>query len=97
MEIYLTDSIVIKDGKIYSDNKIIKKHNWHLKLEDLGWSKLHRQWITKLNKLYNPYPNNSLFGSLECGDDGDCLFHCIATALNSEHNDYYNQKIYVKR
>ena len=61
MEIYLTDSIVIKDGKI-TDNKIIKKHNWHLKLEDLGWSKLHRQWITKLNKLYNPYLI-SLFGS----------------------------------
>ncbi len=92
MEIYLSESIVIKDGKTYYDNKLIKKHNWHLKLVELGWEKLHKNWITKLNKLHNPYPNNSLFGSLECGDDGDCLFHCIATALNSQHIDYYESK-----
>ena len=92
MEVYLTDTIVIKDGKTYSDNKLIKKHNWHLKLAELGWSKLHRQWISKLNKLYNPYPNNSLFGALECGDDGDCLFHCVATALNSKNKEYYESK-----
>lgn len=92
MEIYLSESIVIKDGKTYYDDKLIKKHNWHLKLDELGWEKLHRNWITKLNKLYNPYPNNSLFGALECGNDGDCLFHCIATTLNSQHNDYYESK-----
>ena len=92
MEVYLTDTIVIKDGKTYSDNKLIKKHNWHLKLAELGWSKLHRQWISKLNKLYNPYPNNSLFGALECGDDGDCLFHCVASALNSKNKEYYESK-----
>lgn len=83
MDLYLTDTIVIKEGKLYHDNKLVKRHNWHLKLEELGWSKLHKSWISKLNKIHNPYPTNSLFGSLECGDDGDCLFHCIATALNS--------------
>ncbi len=92
MEIYLSESIVVKDGKTYYDNKLIKKHNWHLKLVELGWEKLNRNWITKLNKLHNPYPNNSLFGSLECGNDGDCLFHCIAAALNSLHTDYYESK-----
>tara|TARA_Y100000389_G_scaffold135243_1_gene132792 strand:+ start:11084 stop:11791 length:708 start_codon:yes stop_codon:yes gene_type:complete len=92
MDVYLTDTIVIKDEKIYYNDKLIKRHNWHLKLAELGWSKLHRNWITKLNKLYNTYPNNSLFGALECGDDGDCLFHCVATALNSQHNDYYESK-----
>ena len=67
-----------------------KRHNWHQLLAELGWSKLHKQWITRLNKVHNPYPNNSLFGCLECGDDGDCLFHCIAfLSLNSTQQDYY--------
>ena len=85
-EHYLSENIVIKEGKTFYDNKLIKKHNWHLKLQELGWEKLHKIWISTLNKLHNPYPNNSLFGALECGDDGDCLFHCIASALNSTHN-----------
>lgn len=92
MEVYLTDTIVIKENKIFCDDKLVKKHNWHIKLEELGWSKLSKQWISKLNKLHNPYKNNSLFGALECGDDGDCLFHCIATALNSQNKDYYESK-----
>jgi hypothetical protein len=90
LENYLSDDIVIKDGHMYHENKIIKKHNWHLKLEELGWKKLHKQWISKLNKLHNPYPTNSLFGSLECGSDGDCLFHCIAYALNSQLDTFYD-------
>ena len=85
-EHYLSETIVIKEGQTFYDNKLIKKHNWHLKLQELGWEKLHKIWISTLNKLHNPYPNNSLFGALECGDDGDCLFHCIATALNSTQN-----------
>ena len=28
---------------------------------------------------------NSCFGVLECGSDGDCLFHVIAEAINSEY------------
>ena len=91
-EQYLSENIIIRDGYTYYENKLIKKHNWHIKLEELGWQKLHRNWITKLNKLHNPYPNNSLFGCLECGDDGDCLFHCIASSLNSKNEDYYNSK-----
>jgi len=90
LEHYLSEDIVIKDGHMYHENKVIKKHNWHLKLEELGWQKLHKPWISKLNKLHNPYPNNSLFGSLECGSDGDCLFHCIAYSLNTQYNEIYD-------
>ena len=89
-EHYLSENIIIKNDKTYYDDKLIKKHNWHLKLYDIGWSKLHKQWISKLNKFHNPYPNNSLFGALECGDDGDCLFHCIAYSLNSKKDNYYD-------
>ncbi len=88
--VYLSENIVIKGGAMYHSDKLIKRHNWHIKLADLGWEKLHKIWITKLNKLHNPYPNNSLFGTLECGDDGDCLFHCISHALNSVADDYYD-------
>jgi len=89
-EHYLSENIVIRDGSMFYEDKLIKRHNWHLKLEELGWEKLHKVWISKLNKLHNPYPNNSLFGALECGDDGDCLFHCIASALNSQNNEFYD-------
>ena len=96
MEVYLSENIYIKDEKLFYNDKQIKQHNWHLKLRELGWCKLHKQWISKLNKLHNPskygQPNNSLFGSLECGDDGDCFYHCIATSLNSLANDYYDSK-----
>jgi len=91
-EHYLTEDIVIKSNKLYHKDKLVKRHNWHIKLHELGWEKLHRQWITKLNKLHNPYPNNSLFGCLECGDDGDCMFHCISYAINSIENEMYDSK-----
>ena len=90
MEEYLTEDIVVKDGYIYHKDKLVKRHNWHLILEEIGWEKLNRQWITKLNKLHNPYPNNSLFGCLECGDDGDCLFHCISYSLNTKCEEFYD-------
>lgn len=89
-EHYLSDNIVIIDNKTFYQDKQIKKHNWQLKLSELGWEKLHKQWIRKLNKLHNPYPNNSLFGSLECGDDGDCLFHCISYSLNTKCDEFYD-------
>mgnify|MGYP001196520130 CR=1 FL=1 len=89
-EHYLSDTIYIQDGCTYVNQTRVKRHNWHQKLSELGWVKLSKQWITKLNKIHNPYPNNSLFGALECGDDGDCLFHCIASALNSTKTEYYD-------
>tara|TARA_Y100000389_G_scaffold11373_1_gene10489 strand:+ start:242 stop:949 length:708 start_codon:yes stop_codon:yes gene_type:complete len=91
-EHYLSENIVIKEAHMYYQEKLIKRHNWHIKLEELGWSKLHKQWIKKLNKLNNPYPNNSLFGALECGDNGDCLFHCISYALNTVCDEFYGSQ-----
>ena len=94
MEInYLTSEIYIKDEKSYYEDNEIKKHNWHHYYNELGWEKLHKGWISKLNKLNEHcYKNNSLFGALECGDDGDCLFHCIAQSLNSSKNSMYDSK-----
>ena len=91
-EHYLTEDIVIKTNKTYYKDKLVKKHNWHLILGELGWEKLSKQWIKKLNKLNNPYPNNSLYGALECGDDGDCLFHCIAYSLNTVGDNMYDNQ-----
>ena len=86
-EQYLSENIVIKEGSTFYQDKLIKKHNWHLKLEELGWDKLSKQWITKLNKYHNPYPNNSLFAdpynspSLNLTNGGFILF---ALSLVSE-------------
>lgn len=85
---YLTDTIFIEDNKIYyRDTKdtiqLLKNHNWHKILQEYGWTKIHKKWISKLNKQIKNPRNNSLFGCLDCGGDGDCLFHCISYSLNS--------------
>ena len=94
MEIhYLTPELYIKDNKTYYEGYEIKRNNWHRYLSEIGWGKLHKQWISQLNKLNKHYyKNNSLFGSLECGNDGDCLFHCIAYAINSIESNMYDSK-----
>ena len=88
--IYLTDELIIKDNKMYKNDKLIKNHNWHFFLDEIGWCKLNRQLTRILNKYNdNKYKINSLFGCLECGDDGNCLFNCIAYALNSSYETIY--------
>tara|TARA_B100001094_G_scaffold121359_1_gene117059 strand:+ start:8297 stop:9019 length:723 start_codon:yes stop_codon:yes gene_type:complete len=87
---YLTDSIFLCNGQLFCEenNKIkeIKNHNWHHKLYEYGWEKLNKQWIKKLNN-YQEYPSkNSLYGSLDCGGEGECLFHCLSYALNGDNN-----------
>lgn len=97
--IYLTDSIFIKDGKThYKEEKIIKEikvHNWHHILCECGWSKIHKKWISILNKESIIKTKNSLYGVLDCDSDGNCFFHCIANALNDKElyfsNEYYDQ------
>lgn len=89
---YLSENILILNGKTYYQDKLVKKHNWHIRLDELGWTKLSKRWIKQLNKLHTSYPNNSLFGVLECGDDGDCLFHCISYALNNISDKDYDSK-----
>lgn len=84
MKYYLTDNIYIEKGKTYKElDKIIeiKKNNWHKYLNDYGWSKLSLGWKKRLKE---PNNKNSCFGILECGSDGDCLFHVLCEALNSD-------------
>ena len=82
---FYTDTIYLQDDKLYKNDKIIKNHNWHHILSEYGWNKLNIRWIKKLNRLKNgTAPKNSLFGTLDCGGDGDCFFHCLSYALKSE-------------
>lgn len=85
MSYYLTDCIFIKDHKtFYEENNKIKKvtkNNWHNYLYDYGWNKLSLGWKRRLKE---PNNKNSCFGVLDCGGDGDCLFHVLCEALNSE-------------
>jgi len=89
---YLTDDIYVKEEIMYYKNKPIKKYNWHHILCDIGWNKLNKNWIKKLNS-YNPNSyKNSLFGVLDVPSDGNCLFHCIAEALSSSGDVYYESQ-----
>ena len=84
MNYYLTDSVFINNGEtFYENNKIkkITKNNWHNYLDDYGWCKLVLGWKKRLKEGNK----NSCFGLLECGSDGDCLFHVLCEALNSEY------------
>jgi len=89
---YYTDTIYLQDSNIYYHKDNIKKkvqnYNWHKILNEYGWEKLNLKWIKKLNNLIDFVPRNSLFGVLDCGGEGDCLFHCISYALKS--GDVFN-------
>ena len=84
---YLTDSIFLQDNKTYyeedGETKLVKNHNWHHILSEYGWEKLPKQWIKILNTYLDKPKKNSLYGTLDCGQDGDCLFHCISYVINS--------------
>jgi hypothetical protein len=86
---YISDDIILYDNKLYklkNDSKIlIKNNNWHKYLSIIGWHKLPLKIIKYLNKFSNINNNNSLFAQIECGDDGNCLFHCIAHSLNTKN------------
>ena len=87
---YLTECIFLLNDKLWYDeqNKIkeVKPHNWHHILKDYGWEKLHKQWIKKLNSYLKKPDNNSLYGALDCGGNGDCLFHCMSYAFNGDYD-----------
>ena len=93
-EIFLTENITLINDKLYYENELIKNHNWHNYLIEFGWEKLNKKWITKLNTFLKKPSRNSQYGCLDCGGDGDCLFHCISFALNDydENLDRYNSK-----
>lgn len=80
---YLTSNLFIENGKIYHQNADviesnktkINERNMFKYLSEYGWEKLPLQYRRKLN--------NNNFLLLECGADGNCLFHVIAEALNN--------------
>ena len=86
---YLTDNIYLQDKNLFyeENNKLnkIKTHNWHIILKEYGWEKINLKWIKKLNLLTKIPTKNSLWGRLDCGSDGDCLFHCISYAFKSDN------------
>lgn len=69
--------------KLVNDKEIlVNQRNWLNLLKDYGWEKLKLQLRNKLESKY--------FAILECGSDGDCLFHVISEALNMELIYDYN-------
>jgi len=77
---FLTDNLFYNNNSLYKINGLndilVNNINCFKLLKDYGWGKLKIQWRKKLN--------SSFFSVLECGSDGDCLFHVISEALNLE-------------
>ena len=93
MEVFLTPdlksdgtSLYYRDSPAQETFRIVKKRNWHFALEEYGWEKFPKKWITKLNKLSPKIEKNSLYGVMDVESDGDCFFHCIAKALNEKYD-----------
>lgn len=81
-EYYITEDLYFKNKCFYKydNNKdkeiIINKKNWYKYLKEYGWEKIEEEWKNKLE--------NNYVCLLECGSDGDCLFHVLSEALNFE-------------
>ena len=73
MENYITDSLYFKDKKLYYDDELVDYTNYLEALEDYGFESISDEWAMRLDDNYF---------LLDCGGDGDCLFHVISEALN---------------
>ena len=75
---YLNEDLYFNDKQLFKvkEMEIIKlnKKNWYKYLNEYGWEKINKDWRDKLNSNY--------VCLLECGSDGDCLFHVICEAFN---------------
>ena len=65
-------------------NKKIKinNNNWHKYLSEYGWEKLDNIW----KKKFNCIDKNFRFGIMDCGSEGDCMYYCVAEAINNPLN-----------
>ena len=98
--IYITSNIIYQNQQLYSKknkyHKVIQNSNWEKYLSSYGWVPIDSQWKEKLNTD----SNINLFGLLECGGQGDCLFHCLAEGLNNildpQENKYDSQDCNTK-
>lgn len=81
---YITENIFRLNNKLYYQNRDKKiklnKNNWFKFLKDYGWVKIPNYWKSKIDIKKN------YFAILDCGGDGDCLFHCISEALNKPYD-----------
>lgn len=86
MEIYITPTIIYKNNSLYSKkNKYyikINKKNWLKYLSSYGWTKIDENWDLMLSED----DDECYFSILECGGNGDCLFHAIAEGVNNNYN-----------
>ena len=73
MENYITDSLYFKDKKLYYIDELVDYTNYQEALEDYGFEPITDEWVMRLDDNYF---------LLDCGGDGDCLFHVISEALN---------------
>ena len=97
--IYMTSNIFYHKEHLYSKKnkykKIIKDSNWDKYLGSYGWVSIDQQWKYKLSQQ----SEINLYGLLECGGHGDCLFHCLAEGLNNilvpEESKYDSQQLRV--
>ena len=85
-KIYISPNIYYLNNNLFyqDDRRKIKitNNNWHRYLKEYGWEKLPICWRKRLNNK----DRNFRYGILDCGSQGDCLFHCIAEALNNNYN-----------
>ena len=85
-KLYISPSLFYLKNKLHfeSNDKAIKinSSNWHKYLEEYGWEKLPHGWKIRLKEN----ASNFKYGILDCGAEGDCLFHCIGEALFDESN-----------
>jgi hypothetical protein len=94
---YLTDKLVIKEGKAYKLNihdKLIKinERSWLKWLGEYGWEKLDNGWIRRMNRYIKKEERSRFcrWGVLDCGSNGDCLFEVVAEAINQ--SNYFDPK-----
>ena len=76
---YITENVLFYKKRLYfltEDEKYIciNTRNFFKYLIQYGWVKLNIEWRKKLD--------SANYCVLECGSDGDCLFHVISEALN---------------
>lgn len=86
-DIYISPNLYYRDNILYynENEKIIKinNNNWHKYLYDYGYYKLELGWKKRLKSIKS---KNSLWGVMDCGSNGDCLFLCIEEAFKNIYN-----------
>lgn len=85
---YITGSLFYTKNRLFFENNlpVTKKNYWEL--NDYGWEEIDPK-----------YNMNKYLGVLDCGGDGECLFKCIAEAVNNHKSnpDNFIDYIYLRK